>query len=44
MPWSLKLINKYADKLTCSEVIWNTLKLYIDDELIEEVFKKNDKI
>lgn len=39
-PWTLKLINKYADKLTCSESIWNTLKPYIDDKLIEEVFKK----
>jgi len=40
IPWTLKLINKYADKLSCSESIWNTLKPYIDDELIEEVFKK----
>jgi hypothetical protein len=40
VPWTLKLINKYADKLSCSESIWNTLKPYIDDELIEEVFKK----
>jgi uncharacterized ubiquitin-like protein YukD len=39
VPWTLNLINKYAAKLSCSESIWNTLKPYIDDELIEEVLK-----
>ena len=43
IPWTLKLINKYADKLSCSESIWKTLKPYIDDKLIEEVFKEINK-
>lgn len=39
--WSVKLINKYAEKIRCSESIWKTLQPYIDDEMLEDIFDTN---
>lgn len=38
--WSIKLINNYSGKLSGSENIWNTLKPYIDDEMVIELLEE----
>ncbi len=43
LPWSVKFAHKFAEKFNSSEMIWKTLKPFIDDELIDEVFKRIDK-
>jgi hypothetical protein len=40
VPWSLDLINKFAIHLTYSQILWDIVHVYIDDDLIEEVFNK----
>jgi hypothetical protein len=38
--WTISLINKHSEKLSSSENIWNTLKPYIDDEMVIELLEE----
>lgn len=40
IPWSVKLIHTFSEKLESSENIWNTLKPYIDDEMVIELLEE----
>ncbi len=38
--WSLKLIHIFSENFHTSKSIWNILQPHIDDEMIDDVFKK----
>ena len=43
--WSIDTIHQFAEKIESSPYIWDTLKEYVDDDLIEEVIndiRKNE--
>ena len=40
IPWSVKLIHTFSEKLSSSEKIWNTLKPYVDDEIVIELLEE----
>lgn len=42
LKWDIKIIHKYIDKLSYSENIWNTIKEFINDDLILELLKKQN--
>lgn len=49
LPWSVKLIHQFAEKLEASKSVFETLKPFIDDEMINIVFglfekKKNNNV
>jgi hypothetical protein len=52
LPWSIDFINKYAESFTSTydlerwgeKKIWDILKWYVDDELIEDVIAKLETI
>lgn len=39
-PWSIKILHKYSEKFQSSENIWNTLKPYVDDEMVIELLEE----
>uniref|UniRef100_UPI004048D47B hypothetical protein n=1 Tax=Flavobacterium sp. TaxID=239 RepID=UPI004048D47B len=40
LPWSINLIHKYSDKFESSEYLWNTLKPYINEEMVIELLEE----
>ena len=37
--WSLELLDKYSEYITKSDINWEIIKSYIDDDLIEMIFE-----